>query len=52
MDQNGIAVFQEAIEACEYPADIARKMKLAFKRMPGEVALANSASFGTTSTGM
>ena len=40
MDQNEIAVFQEAIEACEDPAEIARKVKLAFKRMPGEMALA------------
>ena len=40
MGQNEIAVFQQAIEACEDPAEIARKVKLAFKRMPGEVALA------------
>ena len=37
MDQNEIAVFQQAIEACEDPAEIARKVKLAFKRMPGEM---------------
>ena len=37
MDQ--IAVFQQAIEACEDPTEIARKVKLAFKRMPGEMAL-------------
>ena len=30
MDQNEIAVFQQAIEACEDPAEIARKVKLAF----------------------
>ena len=52
MDQNEVAVSQEAIEACEDPAEIARKVKLAFKRMPGERALANSASLGTTSPGM
>ena len=40
MDQNEIAVFQQAIEACGDPAEIARKVKLAFKRMPGEMALA------------
>ena len=40
MDQNEIAVFLQAIEACEDPAKIARKVKLAFKRMPGEMALA------------
>ncbi len=40
MDQNEKAVFQQAIEACEDPAEIARKVKLAFKRMPGEMALA------------
>ena len=52
MDQNEIAVFQQSIEACEDPAEIARKVKLAFKRMPGEMALATSASLGTTSPGM
>ena len=40
MDQNEIAVFQQSIEMCEDPAGIARKVKLAFKRMPGEMALA------------
>ena len=40
MDQNEIVVFQQLIEACEDPAEIARKVKLAFKRMPGEMALA------------
>ena len=40
MEQNEVAVFQQSIEACEYPAEIARKVKLAFKRMPGEMALA------------
>ena len=39
MDQNEIAVFQQAIEACEDPAEIARKVKRTFKRMPGEMAL-------------
>ena len=49
MVQNEIAVFQRSIETCEDPAEIARKVKLAFKRMPGEMALATSASLGTTS---
>ena len=40
MDQNEIAVFQQAIETCGDPAEIARKVKLAFRRMPGEMALA------------
>ena len=35
MEQNEIAVFQRSIEMCEDPAEIARKVKLAFKRMPG-----------------
>ncbi len=40
MDQNEIAVFQQSIETCEDPAEIARKVKRTFKRMPGEMALA------------
>ena len=40
MDQKEIAVFQQAIEASEDPAEIARKVKRTFKRMPGEMALA------------
>ena len=52
MDQNETAVFQQAVEACEDLAEIARKVKLAFKRMPGEMALATSASVGTTPPGM
>ena len=39
MEQNEIAVFQQAIEACEDPAEIARMVKRTFKRMPGEMAL-------------
>ena len=39
MEQNEIALFQRSIEACEDPAEIARKVKLMFKRMPGETAL-------------
>ena len=39
MEQNEIAVFQQSIETCKDPAEIARKVKLAFKRMPGEMAL-------------
>ena len=40
MEQNEIAIFQRSIETCADPAEIARKVKLAFKRMPGEMALA------------
>ena len=40
MANDGIAVFQRSIEACADPEEIARKVKLAFKRMPGEMALA------------
>ena len=39
MGQSEIAVFQQSIETCKDPAEIARKVKLAFKRMPGEMAL-------------
>ena len=35
-----IISFNQAIEACADPAEIARKVKLTFKRMPGEMALA------------
>lgn len=40
MGHDGITVFQRSIETCADPAEIARKVKLAFKRMPGEMALA------------
>ena len=40
MEHDGITVFQRSIETCADPAEIARKVKLAFKRMPGEMALA------------
>ena len=40
MEQNEITVFQRSIETCESPAEIARKVKRTFKRMPGEMALA------------
>lgn len=40
MEHNEITVFQRAIETCADPAEIARKVKLAFKRMPWEMALA------------
>ncbi len=33
MEQNEIAVFQRLIETCADPVEIARKVKLAFKRM-------------------
>ena len=39
MDQNEIALFQQSIETCEDTAEIAQKVKLAFKRMQGEMAL-------------
>lgn len=40
MEYDGVTVFQQSIETCADPAEIARKVKLAFKRMPGEMALA------------
>ena len=40
MEYDEVTVFQQSIETCEDPAEIARKVKLAFKRMPGEMALA------------
>lgn len=40
MENNEIVVFQRSIEDCANPAEILRKAKLAFKRMPGEMALA------------
>ena len=40
MANDEITVFQRSIETCADPAEIARKVKLAFKRMPGEMALA------------
>ena len=39
MEHNEITVFQRSIETCADPEEIARKVKLAFKRMPGEMAL-------------
>ena len=39
MEQNDVMVFQQSIMACGDPAEIARKVKLAFKKMPGEMAL-------------
>ena len=40
MVNDEITVFQRSIETCADPAEIARKVKLAFKKMPGEMALA------------
>lgn len=40
MKPDEITVFQRSIETCAAPAEIARKVKLAFKRMPEEMALA------------
>ena len=39
MEYSEITIFQQSIETCANPAEIARKVKLAFKRMPGEMAL-------------
>jgi len=39
MEHNEVTVFQRSIETCADPEEIARKVKLAFKRMPGEMAL-------------
>ena len=40
MANDEITLFQRSIETSADPAEIARKVKLAFKRMPGEMALA------------
>ena len=40
MEHKEITVFQRSIETCVDPAEIARTVKLAFKRMPREMALA------------
>ena len=40
MEHKEITVFQRSIETCADLAEIARRVKLAFKRMPGEMALA------------
>lgn len=40
MEQNDVTVFQQSLMACGNPVEIARKVKLAFKKMPGEMALA------------
>ncbi len=40
MAQNEVSIFQRSIETCADSAEIARKVKLAFKKMPGEMALA------------
>ena len=40
MERDEITVFQQSIETCADPAEIVRKVKLAFKKMPGEMALA------------
>lgn len=39
MEYNEITIFKQSIEACADPAEIARKVKLAFKKMPEEEAL-------------
>ena len=35
MEHDGVTVFERSIETCADPAEIARKVKLAFKKMPG-----------------
>ena len=40
MGHKEITVFEQSIETCADPDEIARMVKLAFKRMPGEMALA------------
>ena len=40
MAHNEIVVFKRSIETCTDPTEIARMVKLAFKRMPVEMALA------------
>ncbi|MBR5548112.1 MAG: hypothetical protein IKU71_00125 [Kiritimatiellae bacterium] len=40
MERNDVTVFQQSLMACGDPVEIARKVKLAFKKMPGEMALA------------
>ena len=40
MEQNEVAIFQRSIVECGDPVEIARKVKLAFKRIPGEMAIA------------
>ena len=40
MEQNEVATFQRSIAECGDPVEIARQVKLAFKKMPGEMALA------------
>lgn len=40
MEQNDVTMFQQSLMACGDPIEIARKVKLAFKKMPGEMALA------------
>ena len=48
MEHNEITVFEQSIETCADSAEIARKVKLSFKRMPGEMALACFAKVMTT----
>lgn len=40
MERNDVTVFQQSLMACGDPVEIARKVKLTFKKMPGEMALA------------
>ena len=40
MEHSEVTAFQQPAEVSADPAEIARKVKLAFKRMPGEMALA------------
>ena len=47
MEYSEITIFQQSIEPCADPAEIAKKVKLAFKKMPGEMALAGFAKIMT-----
>ena len=40
MDNYAAAMFEKEVVACGDPIEIARKVKLAFKKMSGEMALA------------
>lgn len=40
MDDYAVAMFENDVVECGDPVEIARKVKLAFKKMPGEMALA------------
>ena len=39
MEQNDVTVFQQSLMVCGDPVEIARRVKLAFKKMPSDMAL-------------